>query len=152
MKLDFEQIDSHHQRAKVPGGWLVKAFENVSHSLLDGGMSDGWDWRVAMAFVPDPNYEWDIGAKTSDTERLIALAVDMAEGASDNGYTLHEEALHDFIDRARELFPENEPSCFGIKPQGGYSRMEQGCSDCAFSRQCDNESIKNGANSVAAMM
>jgi hypothetical protein len=59
--MDFEQIDDTHQRAKVFGGWIVKAFEGVYHTengFSSGG--DGWDWRVSMAFVPDPNYEWSI--------------------------------------------------------------------------------------------
>jgi hypothetical protein len=60
VKFDFEQIDNYHQRAKVPGGWLVKTFENVTHVTEHSGMNDGWDWRVAMAFVPDPNHEWVI--------------------------------------------------------------------------------------------
>ena len=60
MKFDFEQIDSYHQRAKVHGGWLVKAFEDVTHDTDHQGMAEGWDWRVAMAFVPDPNHEWVI--------------------------------------------------------------------------------------------
>lgn len=60
--MEWEQIDNSHQRAKVHGGWLVKAFESVTHNLcVDGrGMEDGWDWRVAMCFVPDPNHEWVI--------------------------------------------------------------------------------------------
>jgi hypothetical protein len=61
MKLDFEDIDSWHTRAKVFGGWLVKVNEPVFHlpnGVSDGG--DGWDWRVVMAFVPDPKHEWSI--------------------------------------------------------------------------------------------
>ena len=59
--MKFEQIDGYHQRAKVFGGWLVKAFEPVYHT--DNGCSaggDGWDWRVTMAFVPDQHHEWII--------------------------------------------------------------------------------------------
>jgi hypothetical protein len=57
MKLEWEDIDLHHSRAKILGGWLVKAYENVVHNT-GSGMQDGWDWRVAMCFVPDPNHEW----------------------------------------------------------------------------------------------
>ena len=67
MKLEFEHIDPHHQRAKVPGGWLVKAFEGVTHATIDQGMVDGWDWRLAMAFVPDPNHEWAAGDRPTDS-------------------------------------------------------------------------------------
>ncbi|MHC4649036.1 MAG: hypothetical protein ACYTBJ_26585 [Planctomycetota bacterium] len=60
MKLEFEVIDAYHQRAKVHGGWLVKAFENVTHNTEHGGMNGGLDWRVAMAFIPDSQHEWAI--------------------------------------------------------------------------------------------
>ena len=59
MKFEWEKIDDYTQRARVLGGWLVKTFEDVAHKT-DDGMNDGWDWRVAMAFVPDPNYDWKI--------------------------------------------------------------------------------------------
>lgn len=58
--MEFEQIDNYHQRAKVPGGWIVKAFENVTHETREQGFADGWDWRVAMCFVPDPNHSWEL--------------------------------------------------------------------------------------------
>jgi len=56
--LEWEEIDPYHWRAKVRGGWLVKAMEDVSHDLSDTGMRSGWDFRVAMAFVPDPEHLW----------------------------------------------------------------------------------------------
>jgi hypothetical protein len=61
MKLIWEQIDDNHSRAMVFGGWLVKAFECVVHyqGQYGRGMVDGWDFRVAMCFVPDPNHEWN---------------------------------------------------------------------------------------------
>ena len=58
--MEWEEIDSHHQRAKVFGGWLVKADEPVSHVMIEGDVDSGWDWRVAMAFVPDPRHEWKV--------------------------------------------------------------------------------------------
>lgn len=59
-KLTWEQIDYYHQRAKVPGGWLVKAYEDVTHdgTNMGHGMVNGWDWRVTMCFLPDPQYRW----------------------------------------------------------------------------------------------
>jgi len=60
MKFEFEQIDNWHTRAKVPGGWLVKATESVVHVTDINGIDDGYDWRIAMAFVPDPKHEWTI--------------------------------------------------------------------------------------------
>lgn len=38
-----EPAEIYIDRAKVPGGWLVRT------------ISDG----IAMAFVPDPTHEWD---------------------------------------------------------------------------------------------
>lgn len=60
MPIEWEDIDPFHKRAKIPGGWLVKAFEDVMHDRSDygQGMVGGWEWRIAMCFVPDPNHEW----------------------------------------------------------------------------------------------
>ena len=60
MKFEWETIDGYHFRAKVIGGWLVKAAEDVSHIDEYGSVISGRDWRIAMAFVPDPNHEWEI--------------------------------------------------------------------------------------------
>jgi hypothetical protein len=55
VRLEWETIDDNLQRAKVYGGWLVKTHEPVYH--INGEISgDGWDWRVSMCFVPDPNH------------------------------------------------------------------------------------------------
>ena len=61
MEFNFEKIDDYHQRAKVHGGWLVKAFEDVAH-MEDGYRPSitGFDFRIAMAFVPDPDHSWTI--------------------------------------------------------------------------------------------
>lgn len=61
MEFVFENIDNEHERAKVLGGWLVKANTSVYHlynGVSEGG--EGWDWRVAMTFVPDPDHEWSL--------------------------------------------------------------------------------------------
>jgi len=59
--MEWEIIDDWHLRAMVHGGWLVKTLEPVHHQENGiGGSGDGWDWRVAMAFVPDPEHEWGI--------------------------------------------------------------------------------------------
>ena len=61
MKFEWETIDNFHSRAKVPGGWVVKAIEDVSHDRPEhGGMVSGWDYRPAICFIPDPNHEWTI--------------------------------------------------------------------------------------------
>lgn len=41
----------HTERAKVPGGWLVRT-RMALHSNQDLGL--------AMVFVPDPNHEWTV--------------------------------------------------------------------------------------------
>lgn len=74
--LTWEDIDNYHQRAKVFGGWLVKAMEEVVHDTEHQGMRGGWDFRVAMCFVPDPEYKWEVEttemrkAKAAEDERL----------------------------------------------------------------------------------
>ncbi|KKX53268.1 hypothetical protein X546_20545 [Brevibacillus borstelensis cifa_chp40] len=59
--MEWEQIDKYGEefRAKVPGGWLVKICFEVAHDTSNG-LQSGWDWRPALAFVPDPNHEWRI--------------------------------------------------------------------------------------------
>ena len=57
--MNWEQIDDMTQRAKVHGGWLVKSYEHVYHPGHEGDLT-GHDWRVAMAFVPDPMYSWKV--------------------------------------------------------------------------------------------
>jgi len=48
MKIEWEDVDEYHVRAKVPGGWLVK--------VLDWG--DG-RWVVTTEFFyPDPSHLW----------------------------------------------------------------------------------------------
>lgn len=58
--MNWEWIDNYHRRARVPGGWIVKAVEDVVHKTEFHGMRPGWDYRVAMCFVPDPNNEWSL--------------------------------------------------------------------------------------------
>ena len=61
IKMIFEAIDSQHSRAKVYGGWLVKAFEDVAHDVTCPGFNPcNRDVRVAMAFVPDPKHRWKL--------------------------------------------------------------------------------------------
>lgn len=55
----WEDIDAYHKRCKVIGGWLVKAYEDVHEAFpWSAGLTRGYNWRVAMTFVPDPNSEW----------------------------------------------------------------------------------------------
>lgn len=56
----WEQIDPYHKRCKIEGGWLVKAYEDVVHLSDSRGVESGYDWNVAMCFVPDPRHTWRI--------------------------------------------------------------------------------------------
>ena len=37
--------------------------EPVVHDTADRGMSDGWDFRIAMCFVPDAEHLWEVVEK-----------------------------------------------------------------------------------------
>lgn len=59
--MEWEQIDAYHERAEVHGGWLVKAYAEVSNFSDDGRLlHQGYDLRIAMTFVPDPQHVWEI--------------------------------------------------------------------------------------------
>lgn len=61
--MNWEQISETEWRAIVPGGWLVKVETQASTVRHDGYSAQGdfgWEWRTALAFVPDPNHEWDL--------------------------------------------------------------------------------------------
>lgn len=46
------------ERTRVPGGWLVREYQEVTHHFPSRGIVEGYDWRVALAFVPDPEHVW----------------------------------------------------------------------------------------------
>jgi len=52
-ELFFEDIDPWHSRAKVFGGWLVKAKSTI---YIDGQ----YNFIESVTYVPDPNHEWII--------------------------------------------------------------------------------------------
>jgi hypothetical protein len=59
--MNWEDLDEYHKRTKVPGGWLVKAYEDVYVSLHeDMRPQSGYAWQVSMTFVPDPNHNWKL--------------------------------------------------------------------------------------------
>lgn len=61
MKIEFETLESNIsatiQRAKVPGGWLVLAVDDVLSQMAQGNIT-GFEWRSNITFVPDPTYSW----------------------------------------------------------------------------------------------
>ena len=63
VKLEFESvkcnIGTYIHRAKVPGGWLVACMNDVQ--TFQPSMQrndDGYEWRPALTFVPDPTHSW----------------------------------------------------------------------------------------------
>jgi hypothetical protein len=48
------------ERTRTPTGWLVREVSEVSHIGSDQHeyITSGYDWRVAMTFVPDPDGVW----------------------------------------------------------------------------------------------
>jgi hypothetical protein len=50
---EWQSINSNTQRMRVPNGWLVQSFTNLSYSM--NGIS------LAMIFISDPNGEWEVG-------------------------------------------------------------------------------------------
>lgn len=62
-KLEWESIDANHFRAQIFGGWLVKAYEDAITTSRGpfGEGTTGYEYRIAMCFVPDLNHEWIIG-------------------------------------------------------------------------------------------
>jgi len=58
--MEWEQIDDYHKRAKIKGGWLVKAYENIRTDIGDGRFDMGYEWRVSMCFVPDQMHAWTL--------------------------------------------------------------------------------------------
>jgi len=58
--LHWEIIDDYHKRASVVGGWLVKAYEDVYESVGEQHLQRGYNWNIAMTFVPDLHHVWAI--------------------------------------------------------------------------------------------
>lgn len=47
------------ERARTPGGWLVRETHNVLHNHPQGGpFTDGYEWRTSLVYVPDPEGSW----------------------------------------------------------------------------------------------
>lgn len=63
IKVEWEEIEQgsysgYLYRAKVFGGWLVRACDDVVHDKSDvgHGMDSGWDYRNSITFIPDPGW------------------------------------------------------------------------------------------------
>lgn len=47
-------------RLRTPTGWLIREYAEVAHIGQDQHkyITTGYDWRIAMTFVPDPDGAW----------------------------------------------------------------------------------------------
>lgn len=79
-RLEWEVLDDHTiepdkdmctihkvERARVPGGWLVRAYSatmssvEAGSSLIGGkGVGHGVGVGVGLTFVPDPEHRWTL--------------------------------------------------------------------------------------------
>lgn len=61
-RLDFEKVYSdagYFERAKVPGGWLVREVNEVYVSRQGGNPpATGYTWTTTLVFVPDAAHAW----------------------------------------------------------------------------------------------
>jgi hypothetical protein len=66
VQLQWEEISNpgsafYYRRAKVPGGWLVECSADVSVFMPNmGRLEEGFDWRPAITYIPDPEYKWEV--------------------------------------------------------------------------------------------
>jgi hypothetical protein len=61
--MKFENIpntEGNMMRARVPGGWIVREILECAHigNEKNEYITTGYDWRVALCFVPDPRHQW----------------------------------------------------------------------------------------------
>ena len=58
--IQWETIDAFVSRARTPTGWLVRQYADVCHIGADQNeyITSGYDWRVSLTFVPDPDGVW----------------------------------------------------------------------------------------------
>ena len=61
--MDWEMIDGWHYRLKVPGGWVLKVLEDIFHYPGINDRGTGFDWRIAICFIPDPDHLWKVEKK-----------------------------------------------------------------------------------------
>ena len=57
--MKWEAIDNYTSRAKIKGGWLVKAFDPVMCELNGEPVQSG-EHHIALCFVPDPMHGWKL--------------------------------------------------------------------------------------------
>ena len=95
------------QRSRTPTGWLVREYQDVMHPNLHDYvlMSNGYDWRVALTFVPDPEHVWlkaPPDRKQVIQERLRILTDEMDANDDENTMMQEEiEKLYAELDKAK---------------------------------------------------
>lgn len=55
--LEWETIDPYHKRAKVIGGCLIKAYEDIFEQV-NNSIQDGYNFRISICFIPDEGHYW----------------------------------------------------------------------------------------------
>ena len=66
--VEWENVDHTTWRAWIPGlGWLVKVSEEVMH-IRDGEREYGFDWRIGLTFVPDPQKTWEVSSDETEQD------------------------------------------------------------------------------------
>lgn len=56
----WEKVEDGMYRTRTPSGWLVRESSEVAHIGNDKNeyITTGYDWRVSLTFVPDPDGLW----------------------------------------------------------------------------------------------
>ena len=53
-KLVWEEVESGLNRAAIPGGWLLRQYEQFYQAR-----NEQWEWQiVSLCFMPDPGHSW----------------------------------------------------------------------------------------------
>jgi hypothetical protein len=46
------------ERSRTPTGWLVRETQEVVQPSAASPLDSGYQWRVSLTFVPDPEHVW----------------------------------------------------------------------------------------------
>ena len=67
MRPDWEVVESRLNRASIPGGWLVRQYEERYNARMER-----WDvYVVSTCFVPDPDHVWDVSNVDTATRKEV---------------------------------------------------------------------------------
>lgn len=73
--LEFEPI-KHNMgvylcRARVPGGWIVMASDDVITQSENHREQTGLGFRTSITFIPDINWSWGMSVESMELEHLL---------------------------------------------------------------------------------